>query len=83
MFYHGCGARRAEEVAQLDAAVAVELAGDGLQHTTNTRQAQCELSLRWEQSTRVRKGYGQELPARVLQKCLLTLFRLPPSPLLP
>jgi hypothetical protein len=25
-----------------------------------------------EQSTRVRKGYGHELPARVLQQCLLT-----------
>ena len=35
----------------------------------------------WEQSTRVREGYGQELPARVLQRCLLTLFRHPLSPL--
>jgi hypothetical protein len=25
----------------------------------------------------VRKGYGQELPARVLQRCLLALFRHP------
>jgi hypothetical protein len=37
----------------------------------------------WEQSTRVRKGYGQELPACVFQRCLLTLFRHPLTPILP
>jgi hypothetical protein len=33
-----------------------------------------------ETSTLVCEGYGQVLPARDLQRCLLTLFRLNPLP---
>jgi hypothetical protein len=36
----------------------------------------------WEHRRELRKGYGQEMPARDLQRCLLTLFRhaQPPPP---
>ena len=46
--------------------------------TVLNRYWACELKRWWEQSTR--KGYGQELPARDLQRCLLTLFRHPLNP---